>query len=178
MLSGAVAWADIDFTPHDSFYLAETTKVPCVAFRKGDDPVSYSPPFKWSLSGGGNQVTLTPAETPQAGAVMQTAPVRSNLIPATEENIKVYTDMAVRRLPRESSKVTLVEAKIADLQFSGRKMVEVTLTYVAFAQPFTTNVLFLPYDKELITFQMTARTPDFAPLARLFRASLFSITGL
>ena len=174
----AAAYGDVDFTPHESFYYAEAVKQPCVAFRKGDAPVQYSPPGKWTLSGGGNKVTLTPPEIPQAEAVMQTRPAKTGLVPATEDSIKTYSDLAVSLLARESSKIVVAEAKLPTIKYSGHAMVEVTLNYVLFGQAFTANYLFLPYDKELIIFQFTARTPDYAPLARLFRASLFSISGL
>ena len=173
----AGARADVDFTPKESFYMAEATKVPNVAFRNGKDPIAYSPPGRWKLSGGGRKVTLIPPEIPQAAATMETEPAKDDL-PATEENVKAYADLAINRLPREAMKVTVVESTIASLKFSGKTMVEVTLTYVHFGQPFTTNILFLPYGKEQITFQMTARTADFPPLAKAFRASLYSLQGL
>ena len=176
--AGARAYADVDFTPTPSFYLAEATKAPNVSFHKGKDLVPYSPPGKWTLTGGGKKVTLIPPDQPQAAATMQTEPAKEDLPPATPENVKAYADLAVNRLPREALKVTVVEATICSLKFSGRTMAEVTLTYVHFGQPFTTNILFLPYDKEQITFQMTARTTDFAPLAKAFRVSLYSLQGL
>ncbi|MDR3402243.1 MAG: hypothetical protein P4L99_07065 [Chthoniobacter sp.] len=171
------AYADVDFTPKESFYLAESTRVPNVAFRNGSVPITYSPPGGWTLSGSGSKVTLSPPDKPQAGATMETQPV-TNLPPTTEENLKVYTDLAVSRLPQEALKVTVVEAVVCPLRFDTKTMAEVTLTYVHFGQQFTTNVILLPYNKELITFQMTARTADFAPLAKAFRASLYSMQGL
>ena len=172
------AHGEIDFTPKESFYMAEATKVSNVAFRNGKKKMTYSPPGKWTLSGGGRKVTITPPDVPQAGATMQTEPAKAELLPATGENVKAYSDLAVSLLPKEALKVVVVEALVAPIQISRHAMVEVTLTYVHFGQQFTTNILFLPYEKEQITFQMTARTPDFAPLAKMFRSSLFSLQGL
>lgn len=172
----AIACAEVDFSPRESFYLAETTKVPNVAFRNGNEDITYSPPGSWVLSGGGRKLTLTPPNTAQAEAVMQTSPAKEP-VPATEQNVKAYSEMAVRQLPREASKVTVTEAAIASLRIGRRDMVEVTLTYALYGQQFTTNMLFLPYNKEQILFQITARTADYPALAKAFRASLFSMQG-
>jgi hypothetical protein len=174
---GAGAFAEVDFTPRDSFYLAEATRIPNVAFRNGAVDVSYSPPGGWTLSGGGRKVTLTPPGKVQAGATIQTDPLKDPL-PAKEENLKAYSDLALNFIPREASKINVVDAGIAPLKMSRRSMVEVTVAYTHFGQQFTTNILFLPYDKEQITFQVTARNQDFAALAKAFRASLFSMQGL
>jgi hypothetical protein len=171
------ASGEVDFTPSESFYLAETTRVPNVAFRNGADRITYTPPGNWTLSGGGRKVTFIPPDKVQAGATMETEPAR-DLLPATTENLKAYGDLALNRLPREALKASVTEAAICPLKFSTRTMVEVTLTYVLFGQQFTTNIVFLPYNKEQITFQVTARNPDFAPLAKTFRSSLYSLQGL
>ncbi|MEP6668004.1 MAG: hypothetical protein ABJF10_02560 [Chthoniobacter sp.] len=170
-------FGEVDFTPKDSFYLAEATRVPDVAFQNGSRKITYSPPGGWTLSGGGRKLSLTPPDTVQAGAVMQTDPIAA-VVPATEENVKAYSDVAVGLLPREASKVTVVDAAICSMRIAQRSMVEVTLTYVLFGQHFTSNILFLPYDKEQIIFQVTARNADYTPLAKAFRASLFSLQGL
>src|SRR5580704_7843317 len=100
------ARGEVDFTPKESFYLAETTRVPNVAFHNGADPITYSPPFGWTLSGGGKKITLIPPGKVQADATMQTEPAK-DLLPATAENLKAYGDLAVSRLPREALKVTV-----------------------------------------------------------------------
>jgi hypothetical protein len=171
------ASGEVDFTPKESFYLAETTRVPNVAFRNGGDLITYSPPGGWTLSGGGNKLTLIPPDKVQADATMETEPVKV-MLPATAENLKAYGDLAVNRIVREARKVSVTEAVICPMKFSTRTMVEVTLTYVLYGQQFTTNIVFLPFDKEQITFQVTARSTDFAPLAKAFRASLYSLQGL
>jgi hypothetical protein len=176
MLAGRVS-GEVDFTPKESFYLAEAVKVPNVAFRNGSKPVPYSPPTGWTLSGGGRKVTLIPPDKPQASATLQTESA-TKLLPAIEENLKAYSDLAVRRLPQEALKVAVVEAIMCPLRFGPKTMVEVTLSYVHFGQQFMTNVVFLPYGKELITFQITARTTDFPAFAKAFRASLYSLQGL
>jgi len=172
----AFAAAEVDFTPHESFYLAEATRVANVAFHKGTEEVTYSPPGKWTLSGGGRKLTLTPPDAVQASAIMQTDKM-GELLPATEANFKAYADLAVRQLPREATKVIVSDTAICPLRLSQRTMVEVTLTYALYGQQFTTNILFLPYDQEQLSFQITARSADFAPLARAFRASLYSLQG-
>ncbi len=157
--------------------MAEGIKVPNVAFRNGKEKMTYTPPGGWTLSGGGRKLTLTPPDIVQAGAIMKADPLVEPL-PATEENLKAYGKLAVKEIAPEATKVTIVEAVICPLRMSQRALVEVTLSYVLFGQQFTSNILFLPYEKEQITFQITARSPDFAPLAKTFRASLFSLQGL
>jgi hypothetical protein len=173
-----VAYGDLDFTPRESFYYAEATKQACVAFKKGDKTIQYSPPDRWNLSGGGSKLTLSPPQIPQAEAAMSTQPAQTGAIPATDESLKLYSDLAVRLLPREASKVVVGEAKIANIKFSNHAMADVTLTYVLFGTAFTSNYLFLPYDKELITFQISSRSADFPKLSAPFRSSLFSLQGL
>jgi hypothetical protein len=151
--------------------------VPNIAFHNGADPITYSLPVGWTVSGGGRKITLLPPDKVQASATMETEPGKK-LLPATAENLKAYGDLAVNRLPREALKVSVIATAICPLKFSTRTMVEVTLTYVLFGQQFTTNIVFLPYNKEQITFQVTARNADFAPLAKTFRASLYSLQGL
>ena len=180
MALGAVALGAgvIDFTPQESFYLAENRKVPCVAFRNGDDPMSYSPPNDWKLSGGGARVTLASQDAVQAGAAMEVRRVREP-VPATEENVKAYADVAAKYLPREATKVAVVDSGIASIRIGKYAMVEVNLTYSLFGQAYSTNILFLPYEKQQqITFQVTARTADFPAVAKAFRRSLYSLQGL
>jgi hypothetical protein len=177
LLVVATASAEVDFTPQESFYLAEATKVPCVAFHNAGMQMLYSAPAGWKLSGGGRKVTLVPSNKAQAEATMETRPSKAPLA-ATEENVKAYTELALRMLPREAGKVTVVDAAVCPMQMGRRPMVEVTLTYALYAQQFSMNLLFLPYEKELITFQVASRTGDYAPLAKVFRASLFSLQGL
>jgi len=171
-----IACAEVDFSPRDSFYLAEATKVANVAFRNGKADITYSPPGNWKLSGGGRRLTLTPPNIAQAEAVMQTSPV-TEPVPATEANFKAYAEVATRVIPREASKVIVADPSISPLRIAGRDLVEITVTYALYGQQFTTNLLFLPYGKEQITFQFTSRTADYAPLAKAFRSSLFSMQG-
>jgi hypothetical protein len=171
------ALGDLDFTPKESFYMVETTRVPNVTFRNGTDAVTYSPPHGWSLSGGGRKLTLCPPDKAQACAAMETQPC-AKLLPATEDNLKAYSDFALGRLPREAIKVAVTGAAICPFKFSTKSMVEVTVTYVHFGQQFTVNLLFLPHDRELITFEVTGRNADYTTLAKVFRASLYSLQGL
>jgi hypothetical protein len=171
------ACAQVDFTPKESFYLAEATKVVCVAFRNGSSEVSYTQPHAWILSGGGSKLTLTPPEDGQAQATMGTD-TTSPRLPATEENLKAYAERAVKQLPREASKVKVAESVISSLRLSKREMVEVTLTYALYGQQFTSNTLYLPHEHEIVIFHLTARTGDYQRLQRSFRASLYSLQGL
>jgi hypothetical protein len=57
LLGVATASAQIDLTPKESFYEVEGGRYPNIAFRNGSENVSYTPPGKWKLSGGGAKLT-------------------------------------------------------------------------------------------------------------------------
>lgn len=174
----AGALAQVDFTPKEAYYLAEATKVPCVSFRDGSNEVLYSQPVGWTLSGGGNKVTMHPPSAAQAEATMRVAPLKQPVLPVTEENAKAYGELIVKDLPQEASKVTIAEAGVSSFSLSKRPIMEVTYSYALYGQQFTSKVLFLPRDKDQIVFQITTRSADFEPLARVFRSSLYSLQGL
>jgi hypothetical protein len=178
LLMADSARAQIDLTLKDSFYEAEDIRVPNVSFRNGDKDVAFSPPHGWTLSGGGQKLTLTPRDKIQAGATITVLATREASPAATAENLKHYTKIASGLLPREASKIEVMEAAVCPLRISGRFMVEVTMAYVFFGQPFRMNVLFMPREKEELRFQIVARTSDYADLFQAFRSSLYSIEGL
>jgi hypothetical protein len=173
----ASALAEVDFTPRPSFYLAEGTHVPNVKFNSGSADVTYTPPGDWILSGGGRKLTLTPPNTVQAEAAMQTELAKDPL-PATDQNIKAYTDRALGLIPREAAKVSVFDSGVASLKVCRRPLAEVTINYVLFGQQFMTAIYFMPYEKEQLIFQLTARKADFPELVKAFQRSLFSLQGL
>jgi len=178
LLGAASAGAQIDLTPTDSFYEVEGIRAPNVTFRNGTKNITYTPPGNWTLSGGGDKLTLTPLDSIQAGGTIENIPTREPLPAATTDNVKVYSDMAVKLLPPGASKVELVEAAVCPMRISGKAMVEVTLSYTFYGQPFRMNVLFMPRDKEQLRFQFSSRAADYPALFKNFRGSLFSMQGL
>ncbi len=177
ILGGTLAQAQLDLTPQESFYEVEGIRVPNVKFQDGKKLVSYSPPGGWNMSGGGAKLNLVPSGTAQAGSVILIEQTKEPL-PATEANLKAFSELAAGFLPREASKVEVVESVVSPLRISGKSMVEVTLSYVFFGQNFRMNVLYLPREKERLCFQCSARASDFANVLRDFRGSLYSIQGL
>jgi len=171
------ACAELDLTPVDSFYEVEGIRVPNVTFRNGAKDVTYTPPPRWALCGRGKKLTLTPPNTIQAGATMQ-AITAKNAPPATPENLKAYSELALELVPREAANVEVVETVICPLRISGQPLVEATLNYVFFGQQFRMNVLFLSREKEQMRFQFSSRAADFPPLLKTFRTSLYSMQGL
>jgi len=178
LLLVASARAEIDLTPNESFYEVEGIRMPNVSFRNGAKKVAYSPPGDWTLSGGGKKLTLTPRDSVQAGATIETVPVRETSPAATTENIKAYSDLAVSLVPQGATKIEVVEAVVCPMRISGKAMIEVTMTYAFFGQQFRLNVLFMPRDKEQLRFQFAARAADYPPLFKAFRSSLFTMQGL
>jgi hypothetical protein len=178
LFSAAGAHAQIDLTPTESFYEVEGIRVPNVTFRDTKKNITYTPPADWNLSGGGKKLTLTPRDSVQAGSTIESVPARESLPPATAENVKFYSDLALTLAPREATKVEVVEAVVCEMRISGKAMIDVTLSYSFFGQPFRMNVLFMPRDREQLRFLFSARVADYPPLFKSFRSSLFSMQGL
>jgi hypothetical protein len=172
----AGADADLDLTPIDGFYIVEGTRAPDLHFRDSGKVISYSPPGKWKPGGGGKQMTLMPPDKIQASATIEALPAKDSL-PATDQNLKAYSDMAVGLLPREASKVEVVAAVMAPVKVCGYPMVEVTITYKFFGQEFEAVIFFMPRPVEDVRFRLTCRAADFKDLYRPFERSLFSIQG-
>ncbi|MEO7317733.1 MAG: hypothetical protein ABIZ56_01960, partial [Chthoniobacteraceae bacterium] len=165
------AEAQTDLTPTESFYEIEGTRTANVTFTDGNKKIPYTPPAGWTLSGGGKKLSLAPRDVVQAGGTIETETARAPLPPATEDNIKAYADVARSLVPRDASKVEVVEAIISPTRISGNSMVDVTLSYSFFGQQFRMNVLFMPRDTEQLRFRFVARAADFPPLSRSFRSS-------
>jgi len=170
--------AQIDLTPKESFYTVEGIQVPNVTFKNGTNAITYTPPSNWLLSGGGSKLTMAPRDGVQSGATIEVQTAHGPVPAAAPENVKVYSDMAVGLVPREASKVEVVEAIVSSMRISGKPMIDVTLTYTFFGQPFRMNVLFMPRERETLRFQFSSRVGDYPVLAKDFRSSLFSIQGL
>jgi hypothetical protein len=113
LLGTASACAQIDLTPKDSFYEVEGFRAPNVTFHDGPNKITYSPPANWKLSGGGNKLTLTPLDTVQAGATIESVATRMPQRAATAANAKAYSELAVSLLPQGASKVEVVEAIVS-----------------------------------------------------------------
>ena len=178
LLGVASARAEIDLTPKESFYEVEGIKAPNVEFKNGPKKITYTPPANWTLSGGGNRLSLIPLDSIQAGATIETVPAKEPLPAATEANVKLYSDFAVKLLPQGASKVEVVEALVCPMRISGKAMIEVTLSYSFYGQPFRMNILFMPRQNEQLRFQFSARATDYPAMFKNFRSSLFSMQGL
>ena len=170
------ARADIDLTPIDSYYVVEGFRSPNLNFHDDGKVISYSPPPRWKPGGTGKKATLLPPDMPQASASIEALPANDPL-PATDQNLKAYSDFAVKLLPREASKVEVTEAIISSFRVCGYAMAQVTVTYTFFGQEYKTVTFFMPRLKEQIRFQLSCRTADFKTIYRPFERSLFSIQG-
>jgi hypothetical protein len=178
LLGAASVRAEIDLTPKESFYVVEGIKVPNITFKNTPKDITYSPPANWTLSGGGGKLTLVPLDSVQAGGSIQSVPTRVPSPEATEANVKAYSDLAAKLVPSGASKVEVVEAQVCPMRISGKAMIEVTLSYSFYGQPFKMNVLFMPREKEELRFQFSSRASDYAKMFKDFRGSLFSMQGL
>ena len=173
----APAGADLDLTPIDGFYIVEGTRARDLNFHDGSKVVSYSPPGNWTPGGGGKQMSLMPQDKIQASASIEALPATGPL-PATEENLKAYSDLAAGLLPRQASDVKTVGAAVSSVHVCGYALAQVTMTYKFFGQEFETVILFMPRPVEDVRFRLTCHTADFKELYRPFERSLFSIEGL
>jgi hypothetical protein len=167
--------ADLDLTPMDGFYNVEGGRAPDLNFHNDGKIVSYSPPGKWTPGGAGKKMTLTPPDKIQASASIEALP--ANNLPATAENLKAYSDMAVTLLPRDASKAEVLGAELSSLRVCNFALVEVTMSYQFFGQEFETVIFFMPRPVEQVRFRLTSRVADFKELYKMFQRSLFSIQG-
>ena len=177
LLFVARAGADLDLTPIDGFYVVEGTRAPNLNFHDNGNVVSYSPPGKWKPGGAGKKMTLMPPDKVQASASIEALPAKDPL-PATEQNLKAYSDMAFGLLPRDASKVEVVGAVVSAVHVCGYALAEVTITYKFFGQDFETVFFFMPRPVEEVRFRLSCRVADFKDLYRPFQMSLFSLQGL
>jgi hypothetical protein len=173
----AGAGADLDLTPIDSFYAVEGGRAPNLNFHDDGKVISYSPPGNWKPGGSGKKMTLMPPDKVQASASIEALPAKTAL-PATDQNLKAYSDLAISLLPRDASKVEVVEAVVSSVHVCGYAMAEVTMTYIFFGQEFETVIFFMPRPVEEVRFRLSCRTADFKELYRPFQRSLFSLQGL
>jgi hypothetical protein len=177
LMFAARSSADLDLTPIDGHYFVEGGRAPNINFRDGGKAVSYTAPGNWKPCGGGKEMTLMPPDRVQASASIEALPGGESL-PATEENLKAYSDLAVGLLPRGASKVEVVGAAVSPVHVCSRALVEVTITYKFFGQEFETVILFMPRPVEDVRFRLSCHTADFKELYKPFQRSLFSIQGL
>jgi hypothetical protein len=177
LIFAARAGADLDLTPIDSYYVVEGTRAPNLNFHDGGKVVSYTPPGHWKPGGAGKQMTLMPEDKVQASASIEALPAR-DLLPATEDNLKAYSDRAVALLPHGVSDVTVVGAAVSSVHICTYALAEVTITYKFFGQEFETVVFFMPRPVEEVRFRLSCHAADFKDLYKPFLRSLFSIQGL
>jgi hypothetical protein len=170
------AGADLDLTPIDGYYVVEGGRAPDLNFNDSGKVISYSPPGKWKPGGAGKQMTLMPPDKVQASASIEALPAKQTL-PATDENLKAYSDLAVGLLPRGASNVAVAGAAISAVQVCGYALAEVAITYKFFGQELETVIFFMPRPVEEIRFRLTCRAADFTDLYRPFQRSLFSLQG-
>lgn len=176
-LLAATASAAIDLTPRESTYEVEGATFRNVSFRNGDKLVSFSPPARWTLTGGAKQLTLTPPAAVQAAGIIESVAVRE-LPRAEESKFQIFNELALTLVPKEAVKVEILETALSAMRLGGRAAVEVTLSYVFFGQTFRLFVLALPRENELLRFHLVARTNDFPALYKEFRGSFYSLQGL
>src|ERR1700736_7022028 len=69
----ASASGELDLTPTETFYEIEGIRSPNLTFHDGSKPVTYTPPAKWTLSGGGRKLTFMPPDKVQEGAIFESA---------------------------------------------------------------------------------------------------------
>jgi hypothetical protein len=174
----AIAHADLDFTPFDSFYEIEGIRVPNLNFHNSGKVISYTPPPDWKTSGRGKKLTLLPPQAVQAGATFEAVPAGPEPLAAEEANVTAFRKLAVEILPPEATNVEAAGAGVSALRLCGRPAVAVLLSYTFFGQQFRMSVLFIPHDEELLRVRFTAHAADFAPLEKIFRRSLYTLQGL
>ncbi len=171
------AGADVDFTPRHGFVELEGFRTPIVKFTASQNPVSWTPPSKWRISGSAKALTAVPEDSPMASAAFRCVTLREEL-PATEGSQAVFIKTAQASLPPLAEAPEVLGSTVDPLQINGLHTCAVTIRYLLNQQRFITTIVFVPKGREQFRLEFTARERDFKPLHESFLESLYTIQGL
>ena len=161
----------LDLTPTISSRDLEGVQIPIVLFTDAGKKISFQPPVKWNVSGGGGVLSLYPPQLPDAVMQLVVRPRKAPDPGATEDLEK----WCLAQLPQDATDPAR-EGEAANLFTLGTlPSREFTFSYAAQGRRFTTSVAFVDWnERERIAVIVTARTPDFRPIHETAMRSMFS----
>ena len=161
----------LDLTPAVSFRDLEGLKIPIVLFTDAGKKISFQPPVKWNVSGGGATLSLYPPELPDAVMQLVVRP-RKPLDPGAAEDLEKW---CLAQLPQDATG-PVREGEAANIFTLGTlPSREFTFSYAAQGRRFTTTVAFVDWnERERLAVIVTARTADHRPIYETAMRSMFS----
>ena len=148
-----------------------------VAFKDGDDVVTYTAPGKWQGSGDPGRAVFRPPDVAQAEVAITKHP-KPAVTTFDEETVKALKAELAASLPRYAAKLEWGDYEPVTLYMNRHETYRIMLTYSAFSQRFVTTVLYCNFESEQVRFRLTCKESDFKELFEPFRRSLFSFRGL
>jgi hypothetical protein len=144
-----------------------------LVFKDNDRIIFYQPPTGWSCRKIDNYLALAPPDKKFAEAQISATPIEQP--PALNEQTVAQAGQSVLgTLPPASQDGKITKQDIDPLLLHGSPAIEINASYQALGETFRRTVITVYTPKQQIVFKLSARTADFEPLYRAFRASINS----
>ena len=162
----------LDLTPTISSRDLEGVQIPILLFTDAGKKISFQPPVKWHVSGGGGGVlSLYPPELPDAVMQLVFRP-RKPLDPGATEDLEKW---CLAQLPQDATGPARDGEAAGVFSLGTLPSREFTFSYAAQGRRFTTSVAFVDWnERERLAVIVTARTADYRPIHEAAMRSMFS----
>ncbi len=177
LLLADVAKTELILTPTVDEYVLDGAKLKQLAFFDGAQKVTYQSPPGWDYSGRATQLTLHPANKPQAEATIARVS-RPDQPQFDDETLKKLVAEALTLVPKGSSNVTVQSQEKAPLRIGSRETFLVILSYSLIGSNYNRSILFINRGGEQIRCELTCRSADFKELQKAFLSSQYSWRNL
>jgi hypothetical protein len=171
------AHAEIDFTPRTRPTQFEGVTMNEPAFRNGEGWVQYVPPGGWQMQGEGRLLSLKPRDATFAAAGIESRALPANATLDGDALQKLKAEIQ-HGLPKEAEQVIWEPVEANPVMLNQHETRRVTVSYHAFAQPFTVTMIVCNFADQQIRFRLETRAADFDKLYDAFRRSLYTWQGL
>jgi len=162
----------LDLTPSRGFRELEGFRIPIVLFPDGEQKVSYQPPAKWRVAGGGQFLELYPEDRPEVQTQFRL--IETRLGDPKVENLEAWCRQF---LPKDAEKAVLDGETVSPFTLRALPSREFTYTYVTQNRRFTTSIAVVDLSpQERLSVITTARMADFKAAREEVIRSLYSMT--
>jgi hypothetical protein len=170
---GAVAEAQIDFTPTITHYTSEGAEYSSVQFKDDKRRVSLILPRLWSCSGDASKLQIVPPNQSFAEGIIQAVPTKE-VLRFDETALKNLQQQVLATLPPGSQGATLVSQQENPVLLNQNLSYEFVVSYQNLGRTFQRNVIFVNCPGQQLIFRFSAPKDIYAPLYAAFRQSLYS----
>lgn len=163
----------LDLTPAAGFRDLEGIKIPIILFSDAGKKISFQPPAKWNISGGGTALGLYPADLPDAALQLRVFPIKP-LAPGVIEDLEKWCRAL---LPQDAAQPKLESENENVFTLGPLPSREFTYSYAAQGRRFTTSIAVVDWnERERLAVVVTARAADFPAAHEAAMRSMFSWT--